>query len=169
MLRSIGRKFAGPAYLIVSREGIGSSVLRVAMTVRRVDFRRTGTRGVLVFGRLWCLCCFRGLRMFGSLLCLRRLGWFGRVTVMGLARGVVVSYGRLTRPHRRREGNRKSEQEKSEGSFHVRSPVAEFPEEGLNHRSSLICRRRKEEGIRCGAKCETSQCASLRNAIRTCE
>ena len=105
--------------------------------------------------------------MFGSLLGLRRLGGFGRLGVMGRARG-VVSYGRLTRPYDGCEGKRKSKQKKPEGAFQVRSPIAEFPEKGLNHKASLLCRRRKEEEIRCAAQCEMSQRASPRNAIRTC-
>ena len=105
--------------------------------------------------------------MFGSLLGLRRLGGFGRLGVMGRARG-VVSYGRLTRPYDGCEGKRKSKQKKPEGAFQVRSPIAEFPEKGLNHKASLISRRRKEEAIRCAAKCEMSQRASPQNAIQTC-
>jgi len=85
-----------------------------------------------------------------------------------MGRATVVSYGRLTRLRHGREGNRKSEQEKAEGAFHVRSPIAKFPEKGLNHKASLICRRRKEEEIRCAAKCEMSLRVSPRNAIRTC-
>jgi len=142
-LRAAGT--SGPSSL--RRERIGSSALRVVVRLRGVNFRRTRTRRILVFGRLRC---FRNLCLLGRLLGLGGfwcLGCFGRLAVARVRR--MASFGRLTCAHHGRKSNGKSKQEEGEPAFHARSPYSQFLCQEIKPQCADHLKEKKRRRVRC--------------------
>src|SRR5262249_33521482 len=136
----------GPSSL--RRKRIGSSALRVAMRLRGVNFRRTRTRRILVFGRLRS---FRNLCSLGRLLGLRCfwcLRCFGRLAVMARVR-CMASLGGLTRARHGRKSNGQSKQEEGEPAFHARSPFSRILYREIEPQYADHLKEKKRRRVRC--------------------